>query len=172
MEKELYKNYCRAWDKFLKDENDYYFHKSRIISLDLDIDIESDLVDKIEERYGHSGFNARQFGPWTEILDKDDLIDPNFILPGRGRSFQEMTNTDKNIPSYWGKFIYSEFDKCSGIVIGYGYDFGDDYILIEKLEEGGKKSSIMVNSPYKVFDTEEELIKYINENKSIQKSMA
>ena len=58
MEKELYKNYCRAWDKFLKDENDYYFHKSRIISLDLDIDIESDLVDKVEERYGHSGFNA------------------------------------------------------------------------------------------------------------------
>ena len=109
MEKELYKNYCRAWDKFLKDENDYYFHRSRIISLELDI--ESDLLDEIDERYGHSGFNARQFGPWTEILDKDDLIDPNFILPGRGRSFQEMTNTDKNIPSYWGKFIYGEFDK-------------------------------------------------------------
>lgn len=167
MEKDLYQRYCADWNRYYKDENDYYFHKSRIISLDLDMELESDLVDEIEEKYGHSGFNARQFGPWTEILDKNDLTDPNFILPGRGRSFQEMTNTDKDIPTYWGKFIYSELDECSGVVIGYGYDSGDDYILIEKLEEGRRKSTIIVNSPYKVFDTEEELIKYINENKSI-----
>lgn len=162
MEKDLYEKYCREWERYLKDENDYSFHRSRIISLDLDVDEESGILDILDEKYGHDSFNARQFGPWVEILDRNDLLDPNFILPGRGRSFQKMTNTDKNIPSYWGKFIIStgtfSSDTGPGEVIGYGYDSGDDYILIRK--SNGSKSSIMVNSHYKVFDTMEEALDY------------
>lgn len=161
MEKEAYDKLVNDWAIYWSKESDYSLQRKIILQSKLG-DLERDALKRLEHFFGHNGFNSRQFGPWTEIYDKEDLLDNSFILPGINRSFSALPNTDKNIPNYWGKYMAEESGGSNfGEVIGFGYDATDDYILIKL--ENGERSTILVNSCYKVFDTLEECKSYVAE---------
>ena len=147
MEQKEYNSYVERWKKYWKDEKIYYEEKRKlVIRSDAGENVEKEFK-KLDKRFGHGDlFSSKQYGPFTVIKDKADLLNPNFILPGLDCSFYEKKNTDKKIPEYFGKKIVSELDNCIGTVIGYSYDAYDDYIMIE-LENGAIKN-IMVNSHY------------------------
>lgn len=161
MEKETYDKLVNDWAIYWSNENDFSLQRKIILQSHLG-DLEVDALKRLENFFGHNGFNPRQFGPWTEIYDKEDLLDDSFLLPGFNKSFSAMFNSDKNIPNYWGKYIAEESGGSNfGEVIGFGYDATEDYILIK--QENGLKSTISVNSGYTVFDTLEECKSYVVE---------
>lgn len=158
MEQKLYQEYLKKWDTWLKDEEAYFKKKKQLVARNAP----KKEFDKLDKFYGHDGFNTRQFGPWTVIYDKEDLLNPEFILPGGNKSFCQLKNTDQNIPSYWGKRIFDEHrNEIVGRVIGYGYDSGDDYIIARDdndVDKGVKREiCVMVNSHYKILEDDENL---------------
>ena len=120
MEQKEYNSYVERWKKYWKDEKIYYEERRKlVIRSDAGENVEKEFK-KLDKRFGHGDlFSSKQYGPFTVIKDKADLLNPNFIC---------------------------ELDNCIGTVIGYSYDAYDDYIMIE-LENGAIKN-IMVNSHY------------------------
>ena len=143
METKEYNEYQKKWEKYWKDEDVYYERRAEYIREGKEWKLE-----KLDKDFGHSCFNARQFGPFTLITDPSDLLNHNFILPGYTHSFYGHPNTDHAIPTYFGKRLWSELDSVEGVVVGYGYDAYDDYIQI-RLDTGELKN-ILVNSKYTV----------------------
>ena len=146
MKKEEYDRYVERWNKYWEREKIYWETRRKWVKEE-DKHSEAEF-ERLDKDFGHDGFNALQFGPYTIIEDPADLLNPAFILPGFNIPFCEMKNTDHNIPSYFGKTLKSELTGEVGTVVAYGYDSHDDYIIIEM--EDGKKSSIIVNSHYVV----------------------
>ena len=143
METEEYNEYVGRWEKYWKREEEYYQKRAEYVRENKDY-----LLPALDKRYGHDGFNHMMFGPFTIIHDPADLLNHNFILPGYDYSFCQHPNTDHNIPRYFGKKLWSDLEKCEGIVIGYAYDAYDDYIQIRL--DTGEIRNIMVNSHYRV----------------------
>ena len=144
METKEYNDYVKRWEKYWKREEEYYQKRAEYVREDKDY-----LIPALDKRYGHGSINSPyQFGPFTIIRDQADLLNPNFILPGYDYPFCQHPNTDHNIPLYFGKKLWSEIERCEGVVIGYAYDAYDDYIQI-KLDTGEIRN-IIVNSIYKV----------------------
>ena len=143
METKEYNKYVERWDKYWKREKEYYQKREEYIKEEKEY-----LLPELDKRYGHDGSCSLQFGPFTVIRDQADLLNHNFILPGYDCSFCQLSNTDLNIPSYFGKRLWSDLEKCEGEVIGYAYDAYDDYIQIRT--DTGEIRNIMVNSHYRV----------------------
>ena len=144
METKEYNKYVERWDKYWKREKEYYQKREEYIREEKEY-----LLPELDKRYGHGKLDSPyQFGPFTVIRDPSDLLNHNFILPGYDYSFLQHPNTDLNIPSYFGKILRSDLEKCEGEVIGYAYDAYDDYIQIRL--DTGEIRNIMVNSHYKV----------------------
>ena len=121
MDKDYYKVCIKRWEKYRKDLKTYTDKRKELV--------EKNASDK-EFSELDSKFNI--FGPFTIIRDTNDILDPNFILPGE----------------YFGKTLHSEYDDDSGVVVEYAYDAYDDYIGI--LSDSGKIKYILVNSRYRV----------------------
>ena len=139
---ENYNNYVERWSRWWKREGEYWEKRREFVERDAS----DEEFRELDIEYDKAGPNSEYFGPYTIIDDPRDLLNPNFILPGMDSSFLSLTNTDRRIPEYFGKRIYSEIENISGIVIGYGYDAGDDYIIIR--DDFGKEHHIIVNSHY------------------------
>ena len=144
METKEYNDYLEKWDKYWKKEKEYYLKRAEFIQEEKEY-----LLPDLDKRYGHDGLCSLQFGPFTVIRDPFDLLNPNFILPGYDHSFLQHPNTDPQIPLYFGKRLWSDLEKCEGVVIGYGYDAYDDYIQIRL--DTGEIRNILVNSKYECF---------------------
>lgn len=141
METQEYNNYVERWKKYWKREKEYYEKRMEYIR-----DEKEYLLPDLDERYGHGKIDSPyQFGPFTIIRDQADLLNHNFILPGLDSSFLDLTNTDKNIPFYFGKKLLVG-GLVEGIVVGYGYDAYDDYIRVQ--DDNGKIKNILVNSDW------------------------
>lgn len=149
MDSEKYRKYCIECEDWFKKEEEFYAKMKAIHDSSLPNDKKEKRQERIRKKYGKDG-NSFDFGPWVEIYDPKDLLDPNFILPGHKCSFLNLSNTDHDIPSYFGKYIISEFPDYYGKVIGYAYDMGDDYIIA--LHPSGETRAIIVNSHYKIYD--------------------
>ena len=148
MEQKEYNRYVKRWKKYWEDEKVYSEERKKlVIRSDSGENVEKEFK-KLDKRFGHGDlFSSKQYGPFTIIKDRADLLNPNFILPGMDKPFCDLENPDKKIPDYFGKKIVSELDKdYIGIVIGYSYDAYDDYIMIER--EDGSIRNILVNSHY------------------------
>ena len=137
MDKDYYKVCIKRWEKYRKDLKTYTDKRKELV--------EKNASDK-EFSELDSKFNI--FGPFTIIRDPNDLLDPNFFLPGYDSTFLNLKNTDHKIPEYFGKTLHSEYDDDSGVVVEYAYDAYDDYIGI--LSDSGKIKYILVNSRYRV----------------------
>ncbi len=144
MKAEKYLEYEKRWEEYRKKQLEYFDRKRKLVKEDAP---EKKFRD-LEKEFGYEGLSSAWFGPYTIIEDPKDLIDPNFILPGYGIPFCEMKNTDHNIPEYFGKRLWSEIEHTEGTVIAYGYDAGDDYIIIRTDE--GKIVNVIVNSKYRL----------------------
>ena len=162
MEKELYNKYIKEWEEYSERSKEYYKKRKAIIDKYRDSDEslwkkEDKELDDLEKEYGWDGFNPYQFGPWTVIDDSKDLKDPNFKLPGYNKSYSELKNAPKDLPNWFGlvaECVLSNNNR--GIIVGYGYDATDDYLVIKKSD--GERSTIIMNSHYKVFGKDGELL--------------
>ena len=100
----------------------------------------------LEAEFGNE--NDLWFGPWTKIYSVSDLMNPNFILPGMSESFLAKPYAEKVIEA-WGKEIESELgEDFNGKVVGYAYDAGDDYLIIDKGD--GQEVYMILNSHWKI----------------------
>lgn len=100
-----------------------------------------------EKYYGRKRFTPEYFGPWTEIRDPEDLRNPEFILPGHDKSYLKTVVAKDNVPDIWGKIARDcYFPERCGKVVGFGYDYGDYYLIIEQSD--GTESTILMNSHY------------------------
>ena len=152
MEKEVYNNYVKAWNSWRERTNEYILKRIQIIRDDsLSPEEQSELLDSLMIEYGRKGFSSECFGPWTEIRDREDLEDPEFILPGKEKCYKDTIIADKDVPGVWGKIAQCCFEPDNrGRIIGLGYDFGDYYLIIEK--DDGSESTILMNSHYTIIE--------------------
>jgi len=141
---EKYLEYERQWEEYGKKQVEYFERRRKLVEEDAS---EKKFKD-LKKEFGYEGLSSSWFGPYTIIDDPKDLIDPNFILPGYGIPFCKMENTDHKIPEYFGKRIRSEIENTEGVVIAYGYDAGDDYIIIKT--DDGRVVNVIVNSKYQL----------------------
>lgn len=91
MKKELYDEYVKAWDIWKKRTDEYFQKRVEIIKdKTLSEESQSKLLDTLAENFDRKGFTEEYFGPWTEIRDVTDLLNPDFILPGIGKIIQNF----------------------------------------------------------------------------------
>lgn len=87
MRKEIYDKYVLDWNNWYEEFNTYLNKRKNIIKTILDPDKQYIELVKLKEETGFGDFSSKSFGIFTEIRDLDDLMDPNFILPGETKSF-------------------------------------------------------------------------------------
>jgi hypothetical protein len=151
MKKELYDEYVKAWDIWKKRTDEYFQKRVEIIKdKTLSEESQSKLLDTLAENFDRKGFTEEYFGPWTEIRDVTDLLNPDFILPGIGKNYSELQIAKDDVPGNWGKIARDCYDpKRYGKIIGLGYDSGDYYLII-KNPDTGEESTILMNTKYTI----------------------
>lgn len=152
MKKEVYDKYVEAWDTWRKRTDEYFKKRTEIIrDKTLSDESQEKLLDILAENFGRGGFTAEYFGPWTEIRDVADLLDPEFILPGIGKSYSELQIAKDDIPGNWGKIARDCYEPSTryGRIIGLGYDSGDYYLIVEN-PNTGEESTILMNTHYTI----------------------
>lgn len=151
MKKELYDEYVKAWDIWKKRTNEYFQKRVEIIkNKTLSEESQSKLLDTLAENFNRKGFTEEYFGPWTEIRDVTDLLNPDFILPGIGKNYSELQIAKDDVPGNWGKIARDCYDpERYGKIIGLGYDSGDYYLIIEN-PDTGEESTILMNTKYTI----------------------
>ena len=152
MEKEVYDNYIKEWKSWREKTDQYYSKRVQIIRDDsLSSEEQSELLDSLMIEYGRKGFSSEYFGPWTEIRDREDLENPEFILPGKEKCYKDTIVADKDVPGVWGKIAQCCFEPDNkGRIVGLGYDSGDYYLIIKK--DDGSESTILMNSHYTIIE--------------------
>jgi len=153
MDKKVYDTYVAQWDSWRKRTEEYYRKRVRIIKDEsLSDEDQSKLLEVLDKNYDRQGFTSEYFGPWTEIRDREDLMNPKFILPGIGKNYSETIISKENIPENWGKIAQDCYSpENRGKIIGLGYDSGDYYLIIEK--SNGQESTILMNSHYTIVES-------------------
>ena len=140
---------CNSW---IERKNNYLEERIKIIKEYKDNEDEQERqVKLVEEKYNAKDWNF-YFGPWVEILDKSDLLDRNFILPGHDCCFLDLPNRNsQEILNAFGKEIVDCCGKYKGVVVGYGYDMTDDYLITEIKENNEvKKHTVMICEKYQI----------------------
>lgn len=149
MNKKEYDKEVRKWNKWAVEFEKYHNRKMQLIE-ELKGETREQLNEierRLEAEFGKKDADMF-YGPWTKIYSLADLSNPEFILPGMSESFMARTYSAKVI-SAWGKEIESELGKdFSGKVIGYAYDAGDDYLIIDKGD--GQEVYMILNSQWKI----------------------
>lgn len=160
MGEDEYREECRKWDEFIELRENFYSTRQKIYSDNRLNEEVKDLANSIVEiQYGWNEFNPTQFGPYTKIYSKDDLLDRNFKLPGINKSFLDLPedSVDIELPQMFGKYIVREDvveEYTNQVVIGFGYDATDYYIICSSDNFGGE-ISINMNLPHRYEDREE-----------------
>lgn len=146
MNKKEYEREQEKWLKWAKEWERYTKRQDELVRKDVEN------VDEIlEKEFGKSSLEM-YFGPWTKIYDKTDLANPNFILPGQNTSLLSMSH-GQGVVNVFGKVVESPDLKIRGRVIGYAYDAGDDYLIVDT---GGEEKYLILNCRYKILDEKEE----------------
>ena len=160
MEKELYKQYVKDWEEYKERSSEYYEKRLEIIKKyknSESFEEEEKELNILKKEYGWDGFNPYQFGPWTIIDDPQDLRNSEFKLPGLNKAYCESNHYIEDLPNWFGLIAEDDLSKNNkGIIIGYGYDATDDYLVIKKSD--GETSTIIMNSRYKVIGKNGELL--------------
>ena len=153
--KAIYDEYCRRWEEYKKNKNEFLFKRMEILSnSNISENIRDELVELLEEEYA---WNSHNFGPFTKIYSSKDLQDPKFLLPGIEKPYLHLGNVDKNIPESFGKHVRTAFpktipfevDRDECVICGIGYDDGDFYILL-KHPISNKETTVNMNTSYKI----------------------
>jgi len=138
-EQEKWLKWAKEWERYTKRQNELV--RKGVENAD----------EILEKEFGKSSLEM-YFGPWTKIYDKTDLANPNFILPGQNTSLLSMSH-GQGVVNAFGKVVESSDLKIHGRVIGYAYDAGDDYLIIDT---GGEEKYLILNCQYKILDEKEE----------------
>ena len=138
-EQEKWLKWAKEWERYTKRQNELV--RKGVENAD----------EILEKEFGKSSLEM-YFGPWTKIYDKTDLANPNFILPGQNTSLLSMSH-GQGVVNAFGKVVESSDLKIRGRVIGYAYDAGDDYLIIDT---GGEEKYLILNCRYKILDEKEE----------------
>ncbi len=148
MDKCIYEKLVEDCNSWFDQQNKYIQERIQTIRKWKDDEIEQEKqLNELKEKY-KADWNF-YFGPWIEILDKEDLIDKNFILPGHSCCFLDMDwRNPQEILDCFGKKIVNCDGEMVGIVVGYGYDMRDDYLIT--IDSSGKKRTVMLNEKYTV----------------------
>lgn len=153
MDKDKYNKLVEDCNNWINKQNEYFEKRINIIKKYRDDEVEQEKqVKLLEDEYGANNWNF-YFGPWIEIYSKDDLLNKEFILPGHDYCFLNLPDRDpQEILNAFGKNITNCLGEYRGVVIGYGYDMRDDYLLTEIRDENGniKRSSVMLNEKYQI----------------------
>lgn len=148
MEKEKYDLEVKIWNDWNQKQQDYLEKRKEIIQTVKDEDEQDKLLKKLDKVTGFGELDTF-FGPTTFIMDKEDLTNPDFIMPGMGRAFKDLPGREE-IPGLWGKTIQDQYDTSKvGPMVGYAYDYTDDYIVISV---GDKLELILINTYYIVLE--------------------
>ena len=152
MDKDIYNKLvedCKSW---VEKRNSYLEERIRVIREYKDDEDEQERqVRLVEDKYNSNNWDF-YFGPWIEILDKSDLLDRNFILPGHDCCFLDLPNRNpQEILDAFGKEIVDYCGKHKGVVVGYGYDMTDDYFITQTNNNGEiKKHTVMICEKYQI----------------------
>lgn len=149
MDIDKYKELVKEWEDWDKRRSEYFKKRIDVIKkYKFDEDLQEKKVKELEEQYNANDLNEI-FGPWTTIYEKEDLVNRDFILPGLNKCFLELDGIDHDeVVNSFGKNIWDYQGVHKGIVIGFGYDSGDYYLLSE--DQFGKKYSINLLERYKI----------------------
>ena len=145
MKEEIYKDLCEKWEYWGKRKLEYLEKRRDLISKEQEIP--EDVLDKklqdLENEYHQSSDHVLSgdwlyWGPTVVIDELDDLLNPEFKLPGRGGlSFSDLDLYPEIIDIYGQVVELERLGKCR--VIGFMYDGTDDYILVEEVETGKRR---------------------------------
>lgn len=135
---ENYEDYQRRWKTFFDKQEEYRKELEKWDNNPRD----HRTTREIKEDLGIDEWGELEFGPFTVFYknDLENLRDPEFILPGEGRSFKEMNPWGigniiiKNIEI--GAYYYCSLTGELGKIVGFGYDYGDYYYVVDLV--GGK----------------------------------
>lgn len=129
-------------DKFRKDDKEKHKRYSDM----LDWIFESDLYKEFEEKCKPFR-GGLDYGPFIKIYSKKDLFNRRFKLPIYEKPFNRLHMRFK--AEYIGKTFIPDpqFHDPSGIIIGYGYAWDDDYAIT--LVDGKEKLNLL-NSHWKI----------------------
>ena len=139
MKEEEYNKLCQAWDDFIAKKTEYYNKRVTMIKEGCS----EEELDKLDKEYSQTSEDcfsgaSSYWGPETIITDLQDLCNPDFKLPGRnGKSFLDLNRYPEIIEHFGEIYDTEDYGKCK--IIGFMYDCGDDYILLEELETGKKR---------------------------------
>lgn len=147
MNKKDYDKEVRKWNKWADEFEKYHIRKMQLIrDLKGETRKQCEEIDKkLEAEFGKKDADMF-YGPWTKIYSLADISNPNFILPGMSESFMARSYSSEVI-SAWGKDVESELGD-SGRVIGYAYDAGDDYLILDQGD--GKETYMILNCHWKI----------------------
>ena len=136
MKEAEYNKLCKDWDNFIAKKLEYLNKRKEIInsgSEDMDKELEELEIQYHQTSEDMFSCHPDFFGPETCITDLEDLINPDFKLPGRcGRSFSELQKYPEIIEKFGEVVNTKRHGKCR--IIGFMYDSGDDYILLENIK--------------------------------------
>lgn len=136
MTSEKYEENCRIWNEYYQVKTNYLNKRAELSKLSSSKTLIEDLYSLLKITYWeNANFEFDYFGPTTEIWSPEDLKDEKFILPGIGKSYNNL-KLDRNLPDSFGKFIYNDDIRgknyCLGKIVGFSYDNSDFYIIVEK----------------------------------------
>ena len=142
MREETYKDFCEKWEYWEKRMMEYLDKRRDLISREQEIpeDVFNKELRDLENEYHQSTDHIFSgdwlyWGPTVVVDDLDDLMNPEFKLPGkRGLSFSDLDLYPEIIDTYGEIVELGEYGKCK--VVGFMYDGTDDYILVEEVETG------------------------------------
>ncbi len=145
MREEIYKDLCEKWEYWEKRKIEYLDKRRDLISREQEIpeDIFTKKLRDLENEYHQSSDHVFSgdwlyWGPTVVVDDLDDLMNPEFKLPGRGGlSFSDLDLYPEIIDTYGQIVELKKYGKCK--VIGFMYDGTDDYILVEEVETGKRR---------------------------------
>lgn len=148
MNKTEYNREVRKWRKWADEFKRFNERQAQLLkSIKGNTKEELDKIENILYQEFKTTASEIFFGPWTKIYDVRDLSDPEFILPGQNYPFLSLDYSEKIIKAF-GKIVESKDLKVKGRVIGYAYDAGDDYLILDSGKE--KEEYLILNSKWEI----------------------
>ena len=148
MNKSDYNKEVRKWVKWTDEFKRFHErHAQLLMSIKGNTKEELDKIENIIYQEFKTTSSKIFFGPFTRIYDVRDLSDPEFILPGQNYPFLSLDYSEKIIKAF-GKMVESEDLKIKGRVIGYAYDAGDDYLILDSGKE--KEEYLILNCRWEI----------------------
>ena len=146
MDKKEYDELCTRWDQFIAQKLEYYkklenlAKRNRLGTGDLSDEEYDKFRDNLDKEYHQTDDDMLSgswlfWGPTTKITELEDLMNPDFKLPGRcGKSFLDLEIYPEIIEQFGEVIDTADHGRVK--ILGFMYDASDDYIYVQVVETG------------------------------------